>query len=52
MGYADVKRELAARFRTNRLAYTNGKGPFISELMQRANQWSQLVGWSPEPSDA
>ena len=51
-GYADVKRELAERFRLNRLAYTNGKGPFISELMQRANQWSQLVGWSPEPSDA
>ncbi len=51
-GYADVKRELAERFRLNRLAYTNGKGPFIFEWMQRANQGSQLVGWSPDPSDA
>jgi len=50
--YAEVKRSLAARHRDDRQAYTDGKQPFIWEVMGRADRWSQEVGWSPGPSDA
>ena len=50
--YADLKRELAQQYADDRRAYTEAKGPFIWEAMQRADRWSQDVGWQPGPSDA
>ncbi len=50
--YARLKRELAERYRDDRHGYTEAKNPFIWEVMRRANDWSQEVGWEPEPSDA
>jgi GrpB-like predicted nucleotidyltransferase (UPF0157 family) len=50
--YEVLKRALAARYRDDRSAYTDGKGPLIWEIMQRADRWTQLVGWEAGPSDA
>jgi GrpB-like predicted nucleotidyltransferase (UPF0157 family) len=50
--YAELKRELARRFQHDRHAYSEGKVPFIWEVMSRADRWSQDVGWAPGPSDA
>ncbi len=50
--YAELKRGLAVRHRDDRQAYTDAKGPFIWEVMARATDWSQRVGWEPGPSDA
>ena len=50
--YAALKRELAARHRDDREAYTDAKTPLIWEIISRASQWSQDVGWVPGPSDA
>lgn len=50
--YAEVKRSLAATHRDDRHAYTDGKQPYIWEVMGRADRWSQDVGWHPGPSDA
>lgn len=50
--YAALKRSLAAAYGDDRDGYTDAKGPFIWELMGRADRWSQQVGWQPGPSDA
>jgi GrpB-like predicted nucleotidyltransferase (UPF0157 family) len=50
--YAELKRRLARELRDDRHAYTEAKGPFIWEVMSRADRWSQDVGWAPGPSDA
>ena len=50
--YGDLKRALAARHRHDRRAYTDAKAPFIQEAMERADRWTQVVGWAPGPSDA
>jgi GrpB-like predicted nucleotidyltransferase (UPF0157 family) len=50
--YAALKHQLAAQLRTDRHGYTEAKGPFIWELMGRADRWSQEVGWEPGPTDA
>lgn len=50
--YAELKRTLAQQYREDRHAYTNAKTPFIWDVMQRANDWSQEIGWEPGPSDA
>lgn len=50
--YAEIKYHLAEIYRDNRLAYTDGKAPFIWEVMVNANKWSQECGWEPGPSDA
>jgi GrpB-like predicted nucleotidyltransferase (UPF0157 family) len=34
--YGDLKLELAQRFPNDRLAYTNAKGAFVKEILQRA----------------
>lgn len=34
--YGDLKLELAQRFQNDRLAYTNAKGDFVREILQRA----------------
>lgn len=49
--YEAKKIELAAIYEHNRAAYTDGKSPIIWEIMQRASNWSQVVGWFPEDSD-
>lgn len=50
--YADLKYSLAARYQGDRHGYTEAKGQFIWEVMNRADKWSQDVGWQPGPSDA
>ncbi len=49
--YARLKRELAERYRDDRHGYTEAKSPFIWSVMQRANGWSQDVGWESGPCD-
>ena len=50
--YAELKRGVARELRDDRHAYTEAKGPFIWEVLSRADRWSQDVGWAPGPSDA
>ena len=50
--YASAKRQLADQYRTDRRSYTDAKGPLIWEIMRRADQWSQDVGWTPGRTDA
>jgi GrpB-like predicted nucleotidyltransferase (UPF0157 family) len=50
--YAAVKRHLALRYRDDRRAYTDAKGPFLWEVIRRADAWAQAQGWTPDPSDA
>ncbi|MCZ6676600.1 MAG: hypothetical protein O7E52_05050, partial [Candidatus Poribacteria bacterium] len=48
----DLFHRLARKYRDDRPGYTDAKGPFIWEIMAKATQWSQMVGWEPGPSDA
>ena len=50
--YAVVKRRLARRFRDDRRAYVDAKGPLLWEIIRKADQWAQAQGWLPGPSDA
>jgi GrpB-like predicted nucleotidyltransferase (UPF0157 family) len=50
--YAAVKRGLALRFRDDRRAYVDAKGPFLWGIIRRADEWAQAQGWLPGPSDA
>lgn len=50
--YAALKIELAQRYRTDRSAYTDAKGPFIWQVVAQADAWAQRIGWQPGPSDA
>lgn len=49
--YARLKHDLAARYRHDRHGYTEAKTPFIWEIMRRANDWSQEIGWEVGESD-
>jgi GrpB-like predicted nucleotidyltransferase (UPF0157 family) len=49
--YAELKYRLAEELRENREAYTDAKSPFIWEVFQRADTWSQQTGWRPGPTD-
>ncbi len=49
--YAQLKRQLAAQFRDDRSAYTAAKSPFIWQVLRQADEWAQLSGWVPAPSD-
>jgi len=49
--YAELKYRLAYQFGDDRLGYTEAKGPFIWETIQKADRWSQDTGWEPGPSD-
>lgn len=44
--YTALKRHLAARYRTQREAYTDAKGPFIGDVMARAEEWAHATGWT------
>jgi GrpB-like predicted nucleotidyltransferase (UPF0157 family) len=50
--YGTLKRRLANRYRDDRRAYTDAKGPFLWEIIRRADDWAQAQGWLPGPSDA
>ena len=50
--YTAVKRRLAARFPHDGAAYTEAKGPFLWEVIRRADGWGQAMGWMPGPTDA
>jgi GrpB-like predicted nucleotidyltransferase (UPF0157 family) len=45
--YAEVKRELAQRFGTKRVAYTDAKDHFIDETLRLADDWAVHTGWLP-----
>jgi GrpB-like predicted nucleotidyltransferase (UPF0157 family) len=51
-GYATPKYQLAAMCREDRHGYTDAKAPFISEIMMKADRWSQEIGWEPGAPDA
>jgi len=42
----------ARRRRRVRPRYTAAKGPFIWEVIARADAWAQRTGWEPGASDA
>lgn len=44
--YARVKRELAARYRDDRIAYNEAKTGFILEAMDAAYEWASRSGWT------
>lgn len=50
--YETVKRQLAEKFRLNRLAYTDGKAEIFWDIIRCADEWAGTTGWQPGPSDA
>jgi GrpB-like predicted nucleotidyltransferase (UPF0157 family) len=44
--YGWLKRELAPRFATDRIAYTDAKDPFIHRASERAETWARMTGWT------
>ena len=51
--YAELKYGLAEEYGENRHGYVEAKGPFIWEIMRKADvEWAQSIGWEPGPSDA
>lgn len=50
--FAAAKRELAALLRVDRAAYVEAKAPLVWEIVHEADDWAQLTGWEPGPSDA
>jgi hypothetical protein len=47
-----MKYKLMLTYRNERHKYVEAKSPMIWEIIQRANDWSQRVGWDLESSDA
>ena len=43
--YAELKRRLAGEHRHDRIAYTDAKGPFIEQVLRRADEWAAATGW-------
>lgn len=50
--YAAMKRTLAAKYPQSGLDYTAAKGPIVWEIIHRADEWAQGIGWEPGPTDA
>jgi GrpB-like predicted nucleotidyltransferase (UPF0157 family) len=50
--YATFKIRLAEKYGEDRDGYTEAKGPFLWEIMKKADRWSKAVGWEPGASDA
>ena len=50
--YAELKHTLSDQFGEDRQGYTEAKAPFIWQIMVKANQWNQGIGWVPGASDA
>lgn len=49
--YAAEKHRLAAVHGEDRRGYTEGKEPFIWDVMKKADRWSQETGWEPGATD-
>jgi GrpB-like predicted nucleotidyltransferase (UPF0157 family) len=49
--YAYEKYRLMNKYQDDRVKYAEGKGPIIYEIIQRANDWSQRVGWDSKSTD-
>ena len=51
--YTELKIGLAQRYQRveERPLYTEAKAPFIWKVMAQADDWAQLTGWFPGPSD-
>ena len=45
-------RDRAQRYREERAAYTDSKGPFIWATMVEADAWTSATGWLPGEPDA
>ena len=43
--YGTLKTRLAAEHRNDRLAYTDAKAGFISDIMEEARMWATATGW-------
>jgi GrpB-like predicted nucleotidyltransferase (UPF0157 family) len=50
--FGTVKRCLAGQFPFDGASYTDAKAPHVWEIIRRADEWAQLQGWEPGPSDA
>jgi GrpB-like predicted nucleotidyltransferase (UPF0157 family) len=50
--FGTVKRRLAGQFPFARSGYTDAKASYVWEIIRRADEWAQLQGWEPGPSDA
>jgi GrpB-like predicted nucleotidyltransferase (UPF0157 family) len=48
--YAALKRDLAARYRHDRIAYNEAKTSFILDAVSRAEAWAAETGWTVERS--
>jgi GrpB-like predicted nucleotidyltransferase (UPF0157 family) len=51
-GLASVKRRLAGQFPFDGAGYTDAKVPYVWEIIRQADEWAQLQGWEPQPTDA
>lgn len=49
--YAEEKHRLMELFKNVRPKYVEGKGPIVWDIIQKAHNWSQEVGWKPGRSD-
>lgn len=49
--YAEEKNRLMELFKNERPKYVEGKGPIVWDIIQKAHNWSQEVGWMPGTSD-
>jgi GrpB-like predicted nucleotidyltransferase (UPF0157 family) len=47
--YARLKRELAERYRDDRLAYNEGKTGFVLDTLTDARTWAERTGWELPP---
>ena len=45
--YERHKKELTARFGSDRESYTNAKANFIAETLELAERWAEREGWNP-----
>lgn len=43
--YAGLKRDLAARYRGDRIAYNEGKTGFILDTLEAAKAWAARTDW-------
>ncbi|MDD9271898.1 GrpB family protein [Paenibacillus sp. GCM10023248] len=49
--YAEEKHRLMELYKNERPKYVEGKGPIVWDILQKAHNWSQEVGWQPGRSD-
>ncbi|MEZ2127359.1 MULTISPECIES: GrpB family protein [unclassified Sinorhizobium] len=49
--YALIKQRLAERFPTDADAYYDIKDPVFDIIMDGANEWAKVIGWSEPPGD-